>query len=106
MKTETTSKVRAVLKQKKEGRIVITPRLTEKATQIAENNVYTFNIAQNATKTQVKEAVKALYGVTPVSVNVVKQKQETVFLRGKKGLKAGYKKAYVTLKKGDVITLM
>jgi large subunit ribosomal protein L23 len=106
MKTETTSKVRAVLKQKKEGQIVITPRLTEKATRIAEQNTYTFNIAQNATKTQVKEAIKAVYGVTPIAVNVVKQKQETVFLRGKKGLKAGYKKAYVTLKKGDVITLM
>lgn len=92
MKTETTSKVRAVLKQKKEGRIVVTPRLTEKATQIAEKNVYTFNIAQNATKTQVKEAVKALYGVTPVSVNIVKQNRKLYLFEVKKVLRVDTKK--------------
>lgn len=98
--------IHSVLNQKKEGQIVKSPRITEKATKIAESNVYTFNVSVDATKTSIKQAVKALYGVTPVSVRIVTIRQEAVFVRGKKGTKAAGKKAYVALKKGDTITLM
>ncbi len=82
------------------------PRITEKTTQVANGNVYTFDVAPRATKTQIKEAVFKLYKVTPVKVNVVTIKQRQVFVRGKKGTQAGGRKAYVTLKKGDKIELM
>ena len=86
--------------------VILNPRITEKATQIAEGNVYTFNITPNATKIQVKEAIKQLYKVTPIKVNVIKIRQRKVIVRGKRGVQAGGRKAYVTLKKGDTIVLM
>ena len=92
--------------QKSVTHVIFNPRITEKATQVADNNVYTFNILPNATKTQVKEAVQSLYKVTPVKVNVVKLRQRNVVVRGKRGVQAGGRKAYVFLKKGDKIELM
>lgn len=92
--------------QKKVVNVVVRPRITEKATQVADNNVYTFNIDVSATKTQVKEAIKALYKVTPVKINIVNIRARKVFIRGKRGTEAGGRKAYVFLKKGDKIELM
>jgi large subunit ribosomal protein L23 len=86
--------------------VILSPRITEKATQIAEGNVYTFNITPSATKIQVKEAIIKLYKVTPIKVNVIKIRQRKVIVRGKRGVQAGGRKAYVTLKKGDKIELM
>ena len=106
MKKKAVSPARAKLNQKKEGQVVFSPRLTEKATQIAEGNTYTFNVAKTATKIQIREAIKALYTVTPIAVNLVTRKQQQVVVRGKRGTRAGGKKAYVTLKKGDTISLM
>lgn len=77
------------------------PRITEKANLISEQNVHTFEVTPKATKKDVVEAVKAFYGVTPVKVGIVKNPSKKVFVRGKKGIKAGVKKAYVFLKKGD-----
>jgi large subunit ribosomal protein L23 len=81
------------------------PRITEKSTQVAEKNVYTFDVAANATKTQIMEAIFGLYKVKPMKVNVVNNKQRNVIVRGKRGKQAGGRKAYVTLKKGDKIEL-
>ena len=81
--------------------MLLRPRITEKANFAAESNVHTFEISTSATKKQVLEAVKAFYKVTPVKVNIVKNPAKTVFVRGKKGVKSGVKKAYVYLKKGD-----
>ena len=66
-----------------------------------ETNVHSFEISPLATKKQVAEAVKAFYKVSPVKVNIVKNPTKKVFIRGKKGKKAGVKKAYVYLKKDD-----
>jgi ribosomal protein L23 len=46
-------------------------------------------------------AIKAYYKVVPIKINVVRNPTKKVFIRGKKGIKAGVKKAYVYLKKGD-----
>ncbi len=84
------------------------PRITEKAVSLGENNVYTFNIKRGSTKYQVFDAVKAVYGVTPVKVNIV-NKQPALRLSGSKNRMvkvAGQKKAYVYLKKGDTINLV
>jgi large subunit ribosomal protein L23 len=88
------------LKAKYAG-VLLKPRITEKASFVAESNVHTFEIAPEATKKQVEEAVKIFYKVAPLKVNIVKNPAKKVFLRGKKGTKSGVKKAYVYLKKGD-----
>ena len=79
------------------------PRITEKAAFLAEKNVYTFEIDARANKIEVKRAVKEIYGFTALSVNVVNIPQKNVVIRGKRGKQAGVRKAYVALKKGDVI---
>ena len=79
------------------------PRITEKASLLLENNVYAFEIAPDATKKDVLNAVKAFYSVTPIRVNIVKNPAKKLFSRGKVGKKSEMKKAYVLLKKGDKI---
>jgi large subunit ribosomal protein L23 len=68
---------------------------------------YVFEVAQDATKRDVLAAVKALYKVTPVKVNiVVKQPRAYVArFRNRRGMKSGMKKAYVFLKKGEKIDI-
>jgi len=80
------------------------PRVTEKAAILHEkNNVYTFNVAVDANVQQIAQAVRATYKVTPVKVSVVSIPAKTMFARGRKGKTVSSKKAYVYLKKGDVI---
>jgi len=84
--------------------VLIKPRITEKATILAEeNNVYTFNVDPRASKKEISKAVQKNYEVNPVKVNISDVKRKRVFARGKKGIKAGGKKAMVYLKKGDKI---
>lgn len=83
--------------------ILLRPRITEKAGFVAEKNVYTFEVAPKASKSQIFNAVKAFYEVTPLKVNIAKNPAKEVFIRGKKGIRAGVKKAFVYLKKGDKI---
>jgi large subunit ribosomal protein L23 len=91
------------LSKAKYADIILKPRITEKASFLAESNVYSFEVASVATKKQVADAIKAFYNFTPIKVNMVKNPTKEVFIRGKKGFKAGVKKAYVYLKKGDKI---
>ena len=86
-------------------RIIVRPRVTEKATISAENNVYVFEVAIDANKIQIKEAIKHLYKVDPVKVNIVAIPAKKIIYRGKKGVKARGKKAYVYLKDGDKISI-
>lgn len=83
--------------------ILLRPRITEKASFLAEKNVHAFEVISTATKKQIAEAVKAFYKVIPIKINIVKNPAKKVFIKGKKGVKAGVKKAYVYLKKGDKI---
>lgn len=85
----------------KYSKILLRPRITEKATFLAEANVHAFEIASDATKKEVTEAIKAFYKINPIKVRVVKNPAKKVFIKGKKGIKAGVKKAYVYLKKDD-----
>jgi ribosomal protein L23 len=82
---------------------LLRPRITEKANLVAEKNIHTFEVSTKATKAQVIEAIKAFYKVVPIKVNMVTSPAKKVFIRGKQGVKAGVKKAYVYLKKGDKI---
>ena len=87
--------------------IITSPKITEKAVGQSERNVYTFTVKRDATKYQVRDAVKALYNVTPVKVNIVNKKPTTRISRtsGTKHV-PGMKKAYVYLKEGDTINLV
>jgi large subunit ribosomal protein L23 len=87
----------------KHANTLLRPRITEKANLLAGENVHAFEVAPGATKQEVAEAVRAFYKVTPVKVRIVKNPAKEVFVRGKKGVKAGVKKAYVYLKEGDKI---
>ena len=84
--------------------IIKKPRITEKSGIQAEAlGVYTFEVTDKANKKNIAKAVKELYKVTPVKVNITKLPSKKVFSRGKVGRKSGVKKAIVYLKKGDKI---
>jgi large subunit ribosomal protein L23 len=87
--------------------VVKNPRITEKAGIKAESqNVYTFEVVRSATKKTVADAIKSIYKVTPVKVNIVRLPAQAVVRRGKKGSKQAVKKALVFLKKGDKIAFI
>ncbi len=84
--------------------IIKKPRITEKSGIQAEMmGVYTFEVTDKANKKNVAKAVKELYKVTPVKVNITNLPAKVIFSRGKTGRKSGIKKAVVYLKKGDKI---
>lgn len=83
--------------------IIVRPRITEKASFQSEKNIYSFEVSERATKHTVAAAVKELYNVDAVKVNIVSIPPKEVFIRGKWGVKKGGKKAYVFLKKGETI---
>jgi large subunit ribosomal protein L23 len=88
--------------------VIVRPRITEKAVGMSEQNVYTFVVKSSASKFQVRDAVKALYNVTPVKVNTVNKKPAKRMVGSRNRVKhvAGLKKAYVYLKKGDTINIV
>lgn len=89
------------------GGIILRPRITEKATMKAETeNVYVFEIATDANKVSVRQAVAAMYKVTPTRVSIAYNPSKKVFRRGHRGVVSGVKKAYVYLKKGDKIEIV
>ena len=79
--------------------------ITEKATMQSEKSVYVFEVQKLANKHSIAKAVKEIYKVNPVKVTTVTIPQKQVVVRGKRGKKAGYKKAYVFLKKGEKIEI-
>ncbi len=85
---------------------IIRPRITEKATYSADNNVYVFEIAHSASKNDVAKAVSAMYNVTPVAINITRNPAKRVIVRGKRGKTAAVKKAYVYLKASDKIEII
>ena len=107
MKSETTKKnIKDNIEDKKKEKthpLIKSPRVTEKSAIYAEHNVYTFNVAPNANKNEIKKAIQFVYGVTPVNVAMTKIAEKTVTRRGITSIKQGGKKAVVHLKKGDKI---
>lgn len=85
---------------------LVRPHITEKAAILAEKGTYVFQVAKTTNKTEIAKAIQALYGVMPIRVNIVNLPNTRVIVRGKAGVKAGVRKALVTLKKGDKIELI
>ena len=90
-------------KEERLSHVIIRPRITEKASHQSGGNSYTFDIDERANKLTVRDALREVYGVTPVKVNIVRIKPKMRMLRGKRGMTRGGKKALVFLKEGDTI---
>jgi large subunit ribosomal protein L23 len=88
--------------------VIMTPRITEKAALLSDKNVYAFEIRKGATKHEVRDAVKALYHVTPLKVHIMNKEPRHFMsrMRGRDTMEHGLRKAYVYLKKGDRIELV
>ena len=84
---------------------IIHPVITEKATGLSEQNKVTFKVRNDASKKSIKKNVEKIFKVNVIRVNTVNKKSKTKIIRGKIGKKKGYKKAIVTLKKGQSIDL-
>lgn len=86
-------------------KIIIEPIITEKSVILAENGKYTFKVDKKATKNEIKKAIKKLFNVDVIDVNIIKTKPKKVMRHRVEGVKSGYKKAIVTLKKGQKIDI-
>ena len=82
-------------------KIILRPVVTEKNTRLNEQNQYTFEVAQEANKIEIKKAIEEIFGVTVKSVNTINQRGKLRQRRTKAGLITGFtkdrKKAIVTL---------
>lgn len=85
--------------------LVKNPIITEKATNLSALNQYVFLVAKNATKSEVKKVVEAVYKVKIEKIAVINVKSKVRRLGRSIGTKPGYKKAVVTLKEGSKIDL-
>jgi large subunit ribosomal protein L23 len=83
--------------------ILIEPVLSEKSNIMREEGKFVFRVDARATKTQVKEAVRRVFDVHPVSCNILNVKAKPKRLRSRAGFTATWKKAVVRLAKGETI---
>ena len=87
--------------------ILKNPRITEKGAYLSELGVYVFDVAKNANKKEIVDAVRAIFKVTPRMVRIAGVKGKKRLTRGtnRMGMSASGKKAYVYLKEGDKIEI-
>lgn len=85
------------------GHVIVRPRITEKASLSSGKSAYTFDVHPDATKPMIAHAIREIYNVTPVKVNIITRKPKRVMVRGKRGMKSGGKKAIVFLGGKDKI---
>ena len=85
--------------------ILIEPVLSEKANLLREEGKYVFKVAKSANKLQIKEAVRRLFNVNPISCTVMNVAPKPKRLRYRKGFTASWKKAIVRLPKNEKITI-
>ena len=84
---------------------IISPTITEKATSLSEFNKIVFKVHKGANKNSIKKNIEKIFKVNVVKINTINLKGKTKMVRNKKAYKSGYKKAIVTLKKGQSIDL-
>ncbi len=83
--------------------VIRKPIITEKATLASEANAFVFEVAIDANKPQIKDAVENLFGVKVKAVNTTVTKGKVKRFRGRPGVRSDVKKAYVTLEEGNTI---
>ena len=84
---------------------IISPVITEKSTNLSEQNKIVFKINKNANKKSVKKSIEKIFKVNVIKVNIINKKTRIKLTRGRKVKVTGYKKAIITLKKGQSIDL-
>ena len=84
---------------------IIQPIITEKATILTEQNKTVFKVNKYASKSVIKKNIEKIFKVNVTKVNIINLKSKKKFKQGKMSIKSGYKKAIVTLKKGQSIDL-
>ena len=84
---------------------IISPNVTEKSTSLSEFNKVVFKVHNRASKKSIKKSVEKIFKVNVIKINTINVRGKTKSVRGKKVNKSGYKKAIVTLKKGQSIDL-
>ena len=84
---------------------ILFPVVTEKSTNLSEQNKVTFKVPKSSNKKILKKTIEKLFKVNVIKVNIINKKNLIKTTRGKKIKISGYKKAIVTLKKGQNIDL-
>ena len=84
---------------------IISPNITEKSTSLSEFNKVVFKVNLKAKKNIIKKNIEKIFKVNVIKINTINIKGKTKIVRNKKTFKSGYKKAIVTLKKGQSIDL-
>lgn len=87
-------------------RILIRPVFTEKTSRLQAQGKYVFIVSKNANKIEVSRAIRDLYGVAPVDVNITVVKGKSVRFGRTEGREQDLKKAIVTLKSGETLTVV
>ena len=85
--------------------VIVNPVVTEKSTTLSENNQIVFLVNINSNKIDIKKSIELIYGVKVSSVNVIRVKGKTKVFKGKVGKRSDYKKAIISLPKGQSIDL-
>jgi large subunit ribosomal protein L23 len=84
-------------------KVLLSPRITEKASLLNEHNQYTFNVMKDASKAEIKQAVELFFKVKVASVNVINIKPKKVRVGRIEGTRKTQKKACVRTQPGNVI---
>ena len=84
---------------------ILSPMVTEKSTNLSEQNKIVFKVPKKANKINLKKNIEKIFKVNITKINIVNKQNRTKITRGKKVKVQGYKKAIITLKKGQSIDL-
>ena len=84
---------------------VLSPMLTEKSTNLSEQNKVVFKVPNKANKNNLKKNIEKIFKVNVIKINIINKQRRKKFTRGRKLNIQGYKKAIITLKKGQSIDL-
>ncbi len=84
---------------------IISPNVTEKSTSLSEFNKVVFKVHKGANKNTIKKNIEKIFKVNVIKINTINLKGKSKIVRNKKAYISGYKKAIVTLKKGQSIDL-
>ena len=84
---------------------ILSPLLTEKSTNLSELNKIVFKVPFKANKKNLKSNIEKIFKVNVTKINIINKKDRTKLTRGRKVKVSGFKKAIVTLKKGQSIDL-
>ena len=83
--------------------IIKRPIITEKSALLAEKAVYTFEVAKDANKVEIKKAIEEIFGVKVVAIRTVNVHRKAKRMSRYEGFKSAYKKAIVRLEPGQTI---